>query len=207
MFKKSKDKANTSKSANKKLVAARSITPEDHRIFADEIIRSCRKLKVVLFAGAGIETLPLKIPVNTAIELSKAGKKCLLVDTDTKRNAVAAAFDLETDEHSKFFLPHPHATSFDNLKILPACFLSSQMFVSINSLIESAVKKYDFILINAPFMDGHIDRIPIASSSQSAFIFTANDSQSLRLCDLLSQYGCKVIFSSRLTRPDADPNG
>ena len=177
-----------------KKVACVSIKENDYQSLVDKINKTCKKKTGVLFAGAGIDTLPLTMPVNTAIGLSKKGKKCLLIDLDTKRNAIANAFDISEDA-PKNFKPHSYETSFENLKIWPAGNFAPQMYIAINELVEQASKKYDFVLINAPYLDGHIDRKPIASASTCALMFTDNDKQTTRLNELLTGCNCKIISS------------
>ena len=177
-----------------------TIGPDDHNIVMDKILRAGKKQKTVLFAGAGFNTMPLKIPVNVAIELSKKGKKCLLIDLDTKRNAIAAAFDLPAETAATNFTPHHYDTSFENLKIWPAQNFSPLMYVNINKIIETSFKKYNFILINTPCMDGHIDRTLIASSAATAITFTNTDAQVQRLNTLIASCKGKVISNIRVSK-------
>ena len=63
-----------------------------------QIKRVKRKYKSILFASIEVGALPVTIPVNVAIGLAKNKKRCLLIDLDLKRDAVAKVFGLAAEQ-------------------------------------------------------------------------------------------------------------
>jgi hypothetical protein len=63
--------------------------------------------------------------------------------------------------------------------------------MNLRLLLEGAVKKYDYILIYAPYLTTLPDRRQIASCAKQAIAFTGRDAG--RLMQLLEQCNCKVM--------------
>ena len=194
-----KDKSKKSK-LPKHVAEAEVIAEADYQLLTERIQRIGKKLRSVLFGGAGIDSLPLTIPVNIAIELSKNGEKCLLIDLDLKRDAIAAAFDIEEDKQPSDFTPKPFDTSFENLTVWPAFNFSKRRYVSVRSLVDAAVNKYDYVLINAPYLDGDVDRSQIGLAAACAFIFTQTPKQTARMHKLLESCNCKIMGNIQVSR-------
>jgi hypothetical protein len=178
---------------------AELLAETDYKALIERIERIGKKLRSVLFGGAGIESLPLTIPVNIAIELSKRGEMCLLIDLDLKRDAIAAAFDIEEDKKPTDFTPKPFDTSFENLKVWPAFNFTKRRYVSVRSLVDAAVNKYDYVLINAPYLDGNVDRSQIGLAAACAFIFTQDEKQTARMYKLLESCNCKIMGNIQIS--------
>jgi len=70
------------------------MTSADYELITQRILQIDGKYKSILFAAAGLNCLPITIPVNAAIQLAEQKKRCLLIDLDLKRDAVAKAFDI-----------------------------------------------------------------------------------------------------------------
>jgi hypothetical protein len=149
--------------------------------------------KSILLAGAGLEYLPVTIPVQTAVRLAQAGKKILLIDLDTKRNAAAKAFDLKENAVKNCIRPKPLPSPVANLSLWPAEFFVRFGQMNLRSVIQSAENCFDIILINAPYLDGHIDRKLITSSAKGGFIFCKTTQQFDRLRKLLAQNHCQLL--------------
>jgi len=164
----------------------------DYSIITKRILTLNGSLKTILFAATGLNCLPVTIPVNTAIELSR-NKRCLLVDLDLKRDAVARAFDIVSEPNSKDLRPRSRPTAIKNLSIWPAHNFILLKQMNINALIKAAVKKFDLILISAPYLDSSPDRNQIAAAGECAFIFTRNSTQSDRLTALMKASKCRII--------------
>jgi len=149
--------------------------------------------KVILLAGAGLEYLPVTIPVQTAVRLAQAGKKILLIDLDTKRNAAARAFDMNENIVKNCISPKPLPTPLENLSLWPAEFFVRFGQMNLRSVIQSAENCFDTILINIPYLDGHPDRKLIASSAKAGLIFCKTTQQFDRLSKLLTQSQCQLL--------------
>ncbi len=170
---------------------------ENHQIITEQIIKTNNKYKSFLLAAANSTALPLTIPVNVAIQLASAGKRCLLIDLDLERNAVAKAFDL--DNNFDGLKPQSFKTSIENLSVWPAHNFVKLKHMNIKSLVRSASEKFDFILINAPGLATNPDRKQIASAAQAAFVFCNNKHQPAKLAELTKICGCTLINTIRLS--------
>ena len=149
--------------------------------------------------------LPITIPVNVAIQLSEEGKKTLLIDLDLKRNAIAKAFDIP-DKIPPDFRPRAFKTAaFVNLRIWPAHHFTNLKQMIIKPLAEAAEAKYDFVIINAPCLDGSPDQNQIAASAPCGLIFTKSASQIKRLKKILKSANCKLIGNITITEPPEEP--
>lgn len=155
--------------------------------------------KTVLFAGAGLEYLPVTIPVQTATKLAAAGKKVLLIDLDTKRNAIAKVFDPDENTVKNCARPRLLSSPVQNLSFWPAEFFVRFGQMNLRMLINSAFAQFDIILINAPYLDGHPDRKLIASCAKNSLIFCKTKQQFDRLQILMTQGECQLLESKPIS--------
>jgi len=199
---KKKDRKKGGKKGKIKIVAQDEIAESDHALITRRIIKTKGKYKSILFAAAGVNCLPITIPANIAIGLAKEGKTVLLIDLDLIRNAIAQAFDVPQTGDPQQLRPKAHQTVFKGLVIWPAQNFIQSGQMNIKPLAEAAVKKFDFTLINAPYLDGSPDRVQIAAAAKAAFIFTQNAEQAQRLAELLKEAGCKIIGNFQITEKD-----
>jgi hypothetical protein len=194
LLRKPKSKTNPVPSVSKRLAVSSQQPQEDLSSRIYEKIISLKSLdKSILLAGAGLEYLPVTIPVQTAVRLAQAGKKVLLIDLDTKRNAAARAFDLNENAVKNCVSPKPLSSPVANLSLWPAEFFVRFGQMNLHSVIQSAENHFDIILTNAPYLDGHIDRKLIASSAKGGFIFCKTTQQFDRLRKLLVQSQCQLL--------------
>ncbi len=175
------------------------IASADYRLITERLLQTGGKYKSVLFAAAGLNCLPITIPVNVAIQLAEQEKRCLLIDLDLKRDAVAKAFDLADETDPKDLRPKPYKTPFEHLLIWPGHNFTKIKQMNIKPLVEAAVEKFDWVLINAPKLDSSCDRTQIASAAQCSIIFTQNTAQATRLAALMKASQCKLIGSIQIT--------
>lgn len=147
--------------------------------------------KIVLLAAAGLECMPVTVPIRIAILSSEKKQRCLLIDLDTKRNAVWRAFGLERQENASGSLPAP--SGIENLFILPAHYFEQNRCMDLRSITRNVGSPYSLILINAPCLDGHPDRKIITASSRYAFVFAKEAAQMERLRDLCQSQRCKIL--------------
>lgn len=156
------------------------------------IKRVKRKYKSILFTSTETAALPVTIPVNVAVGLAKNKKRCLLIDLDLKRDAVAKAFGLAAEQGG--LRTKAVQTEIENLWVLPShtFFQSKQM--NITEIVEKALdNKFDFILINAPSVINSLDRKQIISAAHAAFICAKNTSEMKKLTELIKPLDCTII--------------
>ena len=60
--------------------------------------KSTEEARTLLMAAENVDELPVTAPVNIAMRLAKRDKRCLLVDLDWERDAIAKVFDVRWDE-------------------------------------------------------------------------------------------------------------
>lgn len=143
----------------------------------------------ILFASTDTRTMPVTIPVNTAIRLARDNRKCLLIDLDTRRDAIAAAFGIEQEKGD----PKPHKTDIENLSVWPAHYFQDLQERNLPLLVEAAEKKYDYVLISAPRLANHPQRGRIAASAQIGVLFSDNVKQASRLASLIKLSRCRLV--------------
>jgi len=169
------------------------ISSADYQLITERILQIGGKYKSVLFAAAGLNCLPITIPVNVAIQLAEQKKRCLLIDLDLKRDAVAKAFNLTDKVDPKDLRPKPYKTPFEHLLIWPGHNFTKIKQMNIKPLVEAAIEKFDWVLVNAPYLDSSPDRTQIVSAAQCSIIFAQATTQATRLAALMKASQCKLI--------------
>ena len=160
-----------------------------------------KKYKSILFASAEQEALPVTIPVNTAIGLAKEKLRCLLIDLDLRRDAVAKVFGIDADQSG--LSPRSVQTEFENLRIWPAHKFSQSKQMNIVDIVEKALdkkspQKFDFTLINAPALVGNLDRKQVIAAAQAAFVCTKDTPEREKLDKLIKPSDCRIIGSIQI---------
>ncbi len=178
------------------------ISEDDCEIISDRIERYGGKKDSFLFAGAGLDCLPITIPVNVAIELAENENRCLLIDLDLRRDAVAKAFEIDTEPNIEHLKPRPRKTAVENLMIWPAHNFTRSMHMNIKLLVQAAVESYDYVLINAPYLESSPDRAQIAAASDCSFIFTKSAKQAQRLEELIEEGDSELIGNIRIKKKE-----
>lgn len=140
-----------------------------------------------LLAAASLNELPVTVPVNLAVRLAQT-HTCLLIDLDLRRNAVARVFDIPTETDN--YKTGSHPTLIKNLSIWPAHNFERLRHMNLRLLVENAMKKYNYVLIYAPYLTTLPDRRQVAASAHQALAFTGVSGTTL--IDLLKQCNCKV---------------
>ena len=164
---------------------------EDYELITARIIRVRKKYKSILFASIGPASLPVTIPVNVAIGLAKNKKRCLLIDLDLRRDAIAKALDL--DNNKEGLQPKVLRTEFENLWVWPGHNFTQLKQMNIMEIVQKASDRFDFILMNAPSLLSSPDRRQIISAAEAAFICTKSSSEAARLAELIKPSDCAVI--------------
>lgn len=154
-------------------------------------IRAKKKYKSILFTSIDAEALPVTIPVNAAMGLAKSKKRCLLIDLDLKRDAVAKVFGLDAGQSDLNI--KPVQTEFENLWVWPGHYFSQSGHMNVTGIVEKAKDGFDFILINAPYLANSPDRKQIILAAHAAFICAKNASEPDKLTELIKSLDCTII--------------
>ncbi len=171
---------------------ASSVMDSSHpKILADRILESTVCPCVILMASEQYDSLSVTIPVRTAMELVRRKKRCLLVDLDLPRNAIARAFELES--LPAIDSPRPIQTPFKDLHIWPGDYFDGKWSIPLSQVIAAATEIYDVVLLYAPVLHHSVHLQAAASVSQWAFVFhpAGSCSEDLRLA---LQMGGAVLF-------------
>ncbi len=158
-----------------------------------EVLQKSNSL--VLLAASGLTDLPVTIPVNLAVSLAGTGS-CLLIDLDSKRDALAKVFEVDSSKIETHLKISPVPTEFKNLSVWPARYFDLLKQMNLRSLLDAANKKYDHILLYAPYLTVLADRKQIASCSKQAIIFCKDDEKSTQLRRLLKTCDCKILLEA-----------
>ncbi len=173
---------------------------ENYELITERIKRVEKKYKSILFASVEPGSLPITIPVNVAIGLTKNKKRCLLIDLDLKRDAIAEAFELNTRQND--LRPKAIRTEFENLWVWPGHNFAQLKQMNIKAIVQKARDKFDFILINTPSLADSPDCKQIISSAQAAFICTKDASEATKLAELIKPSDCMVIGHIQIPQQD-----
>jgi len=146
----------------------------------------------VLLAASSISDLPVTVPVNLAIQLSKKGK-CLLIDLDLNRDPVARVFELPPSGPQAGFHLSSLPSSIDNLYIWPARHFEALHQMNLRVILQEAQKKYDYTLLYAPYLTTLADRKQIAGCVKQAFVFGKPGDKDDRLITLLEANKCRIV--------------
>lgn len=148
--------------------------------------------QTILLAANSISDLPVTVPVNLAIQMAKKGK-CLLIDLDLSRNSVAKVFEIDDSKTDANFYVSSQPTSIDNLFIWPAGHFEKSRQMNLGVLLREAQKKYDYILLYAPYLTTLADRKQIAGCARQAFVFGSHAEKGDRLPALLKMFKCNIL--------------
>lgn len=168
---------------------------DGYGMITDRIRRVEKKYKSILFAGVDIHCLPVTVPVNVAMQLCQQDKRCLLVDLDLRRDAVAKAFELPPGEEENEPRLRAISAGVPNLWLWPAHNFTRLKQMNIRPIVAKAQEKFDFVLINAPHLTESPDRKQIAAAAQAALVFSHSSAQATSLADFIRTCNCALIAS------------
>ena len=171
--------------------AGDKLAKDNYEPITKRIKRVKKKYKSILFTSTEAEALPVTIPVNVAIGLAKEKKLCLLIDLDLKRDAIAKVFGLDAEGDG--LRAKAVQTEIENLWVWPGHNFSQLKQMNVTGIVEKALDKFDFILINAPSLVNSPDRKQIISAARAAFICTKNTSEMKKLAELIKRLNCTII--------------
>jgi hypothetical protein len=170
--------------------------------------KSTDEARMILIAAERVEELPVTIPVNIAMRLAKRGRKCLLVDLDSQRDAISKVFELDSAEHGDEAQRKAAATA------RPTCISNLWVWSANNSgkgdcdgdmtnikdALASLESRYDRLVIYAPNLKVRADSNTIASCAQAAMLFgSKGEFEGSSISDfrkLLNSHGCTIFEPS-----------
>jgi len=123
--------------------------------------------KSVLFGAVSVESLPVTVAVNVAISISKKGLRCLLIDADVERNAIAKVFELESDQ----IKAGAAETCIKNLSIRSGGDLAGADIQIAKERIQAVAKGYDRVIIYAPNMNSMSSNETLSGIAAGAIVF------------------------------------
>jgi hypothetical protein len=164
---------------------------ENYAPIAQRIKSAKGKCKSILFASVKLQALPVTIPVNVTIELTRGKKCCLLVDLDLERDAIAKVFELNGQKTG--LRPKAVQTKLENIWVLPGHDFVRLKQMNIKMIVQNALDKFDLVLMNAPSLTSNPDRRQIISAAQAAFTCAKDASEATKLTELIKPSTCRVI--------------
>ena len=171
----------------------KTISDSDYELITERLMQIEDKYTTVLLAASSIDCLPITIPVNVGISLAQSGKRCLLIDMDIQRNAIAKAFEIDEHAPAELLSPRGYKTSFDNLRLWPAHNFAHKNALIISDVVKWAKNEFDFVIISAPDLENSPNQRQIAAACDCAFIFAQNAGDTTKLSSLMKPAKCSII--------------
>jgi Mrp family chromosome partitioning ATPase len=100
----------------------------------------------ILLVAPGVAQLPLTIAVELAMNIIEMQKKCLLIDMDPARQAIATAFDIDSDAAQAKAVP----TEIENLWISPADNPDRPLTAKLSRKVANGLKVFDYVVVYVP---------------------------------------------------------
>ena len=152
-------------------------------------------------AGESVSQLPITIAVELAIHIIQVGKRCLLIDMDPTRNAVATAFEIDSSSMQGKAVP----TGIAHLWISPADDPDNPTAVKLARKAANALKVFDYVVIYAPNAAEQNVQDQLAGVSDAAIIFGTSE-ETARLEEFsktLDLWGCRIVLEQDLLKKNA----
>jgi hypothetical protein len=151
---------------------------------------------VILLVSQSIAYLPVTIAVELVINIIKLRKKCLLIDMDPTRNAVATAFDIDSTLMQGKAVP----TGIENLWISPADDPDSSVAIKLSRKVANALKVFDYVVIYLPNFSTETMQ-QFVDISGSAVIFGVDEASSFeQLPKTLVDRGFRITSEQNLLK-------
>ena len=151
--------------------------------------------KTILMVSENIEELPVTIPVNIAVRIAKKDLKCLLIDMDSARNAIAKVFDVDTISPAAKTQNAVVPSGINNLWL----FMANNPNEGCCEIITRIKGQYDCVFIYAPNVDVVTSGCweQIANCIDTTMFFGANsksnDSSLGNLRGILKNHNCETL--------------
>jgi hypothetical protein len=164
--------------------------------------RSADKGRTVLMAAESADKLPVTVPVNAAVHLSQRNQRCLLIDLDWERDAIAKVFDDggrdQTIRKGACEIP----SCIENLWICPASRLEGHSLPELKDVLTDLKGRYDRLIVYAPNIGSFAQWESIAPDINLATLFADKESDGGdalgSLYRVLSDSGCEVLKPSEV---------
>jgi hypothetical protein len=182
-----------------RLNIAQAMSEADYELITERLIQVEGKYTTILFAASSPMSMPVTIPVNVSVCLAHAGKRCLLIDMDTQRNAIAKAFEIDENAGGELDTPRAYKTSFDNLRLWPAHNFSHKNMLRLADVIKGAKNEFDFIIITASNLDESPKQKQIITDADCGFIFSPDAEDTTKLSSLMKTARCSVIGNVKVS--------
>jgi Mrp family chromosome partitioning ATPase len=181
--------------------AATEIVRDDY--YYDSILATIgdKSKASMLLAGESVSQLPITTAVELAIHIIQAGKRCLLIDMDPTRNAVATAFEIDSSSMQGKAVP----TGIAHLWISPADDPDNPTAVKLSRKAANALKVFDYVVIYAPNAAEQNVQDQLAGVSDAAIIFGTSE-ETARLEEFsktLDLWGCRIVLEQDLLKKNA----
>jgi hypothetical protein len=178
--------------------AATEIVRDDY--YYDSILATIgdKSKASILLAGENVSLLPITVAVELAIHIIQADKRCLLIDMDPTRNAVATAFEIDSSSMQGKAVP----TGISHLWISPADDPNNPTAVKLSRKAANALKVFDYVVIYAPNAAEQTVQDQLAGVSDTAIFFGTNE-DAARLEEFsktLDLWGCRTVFEYDLLK-------
>jgi len=141
-------------------------THVDYRAIVNQIMSNGGK--VFLFASHDASTMPVTVVANVGMLLAWEKGRCLVIDLDTKRDAVGKAFEIEERTEEK---PKAYHTGVENLFVWPARNFSRGSWIKAYAVVGRARDNADYVLVNAPGLTRHGECFRLLHAADGAFVF------------------------------------
>ncbi|MHC4704175.1 MAG: P-loop NTPase family protein, partial [Planctomycetota bacterium] len=161
----------------------------------------------VLMAAGCVDELPVTVPVNAAMRLSQRHHRCLLIDLDWERDAIAKVFDGGGRDHGTQERACEIPTCISNLWICPASSLlegeQDHGLLKLKELLTDLKGRYDQLIVYAPNISSAVQWESVAEGINLAMLFGNKESEVRgsalgRLYGLLSDSGCEILRPSEV---------
>ena len=152
----------------------------------------------ILLAGPSAAQLPVTIAVELVIHIIQLRKKCLLIDMDASRNAVATAFDIDGARMQGKAVP----TGIENLWISPADDPENTAAIKLSRKVASALKVFSYVVIYAPNATVETVQEQFAGDADVTVLFGTDDETPLleQLVKKLALWGCRTVFKKTFSK-------
>jgi hypothetical protein len=152
----------------------------------------------ILLAGESIAQLPVTIAVELVIRIIQLNKRCLLIDMDPSRNAIAIAFDVDSTSMQGKAVP----TGIKNLWISPADNPDSPVAIKLSRKVTNALRVFDYVVIYAPNATTDNVQHQLAGIPDVVIIFgTHSEAVPLeQFSKTLILWGCRTVFEQEFLK-------
>lgn len=153
------------------------------------ILRENKRGEVILLAGETYGSLPVTAAVQTALRLAEAGYKTLLTDMDSRRCALARAFEVEPEQ----VFAGPVETCVEGIYVVSQKEIEVYTAEAIAYFLNTARAGMDAVILYAPNLGTAGNVMHLTRAAQRAIVFTDKRTGTNPVYDLLADSPCEVM--------------